>query len=179
MSDDLLFAYSFVPGDVCTLVPVDGGVDISLTVAGGNDIRTSIRGNYAVSVRNQKGCGNLVRVWRDDPNREDNQRKRKEEAARIKREAELKRQQAVRSELLDLIRSQPRKSRSHYERLSVDQGGVKAGQDKKEQAITQMLNEGLVDMIMLARPVGRKTHYLQVNEEMVKSRGLPSARDGV
>ena len=179
MADDLLFAYSFVPGDKCVLIPVEDGVDISLSVAGGSDLVTSIRGDYAVSVRKQPGCGNLIRVWRDDPNREENKRKRKEEAQRIKAEADLKRQESVRGELLDLIRAQPGRARTYYERLPVHQGGVKSSQENKEKAISAMMQEGLVEMVMLARPVGRATHFLRVDEEAVKAMGLPSGNDGV
>ena len=72
-------------------------------------------------------------------------------------------------DLVDLVRREPRMSRTHYERLPVAKGGVKASQDRKERAINSLLEDGSLERIELEKPVGRANHYLQVNEEVVQS----------
>jgi len=69
-------------------------------------------------------------------------------------------------ELMDLIRRDAGRGRSHYERLPVAQGGVKASQERKERALTSLLNDGSVERIELETPKGRANHYLRVNEEV-------------
>jgi hypothetical protein len=70
-------------------------------------------------------------------------------------------------DILDLVRKDPGKSRSYYERLPVAQGGVKASQERKERAVTSLLNDGSLERIELEKPQGRANHYLRVNEEVV------------
>jgi hypothetical protein len=60
-------------------------------------------------------------------------------------------------------------SRTHYERLPVANGGVKASQDRKERAINSLLEDGSLERIELEKPIGRANHYLRVNEEVVQS----------
>jgi hypothetical protein len=70
-------------------------------------------------------------------------------------------------DIIELVRRDPGKSRSYYERLPVAQGGVKASQERKERAVTSLLNDGSLERIELEKPQGRANHYLRVNEEVV------------
>jgi hypothetical protein len=72
-------------------------------------------------------------------------------------------------DLIELVRTQPRKSRSHYERLPVAQGGVKASQERKERAMSSMIDDGVLEVIHLEKAVGRATHYVQVDEAVLSS----------
>lgn len=71
------------------------------------------------------------------------------------------------NDLLDLVRRDPGKSRSYYERLSVAQGGVKCSQERKERAVDSLLNDGSLERIELEKPQGRANHYIRVNEQVV------------
>jgi hypothetical protein len=73
------------------------------------------------------------------------------------------------NDLLDLIRRDPDRSRSYYERLPVNQGGIKASQERKERAITSMINDGSIVRVELEAPKGRANHYLRVDEEVVNA----------
>ena len=73
------------------------------------------------------------------------------------------------NDLLDMVRQDPGKSRSYYERLPMAQGGVKASQERKERAVTSLLNEGSLERIELDKPQGRANHYLRVNEDVVSA----------
>ena len=77
--------------------------------------------------------------------------------------------ESVCDDLIDLVRREPRMSRTHYERLPVAKGGVKASQDRKERAINSLLDDGSLERIELEKPIGRANHYLRVNEEVVQS----------
>jgi hypothetical protein len=68
------------------------------------------------------------------------------------------------SDIVDLIRRDPDKSRTHYERLPVSQGGVKGSQDRKEKAIDQLISDGIVENVEYDKPMGRAKHYLRVVE---------------
>jgi hypothetical protein len=70
-------------------------------------------------------------------------------------------------DIIDLVRKDAGKSRSYYERLPVAQGGVKASQERKERAVTSLLNDGSLERIELEKPQGRANHYLRVNEDVV------------
>jgi hypothetical protein len=70
-------------------------------------------------------------------------------------------------DIIELVRRDAGKSRSYYERLPVAQGGVKASQERKERAVTSLLNDGSLERIELEKPQGRANHYLRVNEEVV------------
>lgn len=72
-------------------------------------------------------------------------------------------------DLVDLVRNQPRKSRSHYERLPVAQGGIKASQDRKERAMSSLIEDGVLEIILLDKPVGRANHYVRVNEDVASA----------
>jgi hypothetical protein len=95
----------------------------------------------------------------------------------IKEAQEQDRWAALCDELLALVRAQPGHSRSHYERLPVAQGGVKASQERKERALTSMLNDGSLERIELETPKGRANHYLRVNEDVVSA--IDKGRFGV
>lgn len=69
--------------------------------------------------------------------------------------------------ILDLVRNHPEKSRSFYERLPVAQGGVKCSQERKERAISTLLDDGVLIRVELDAPRGRANHYLRVDEDVV------------
>lgn len=73
------------------------------------------------------------------------------------------------NDLLELVRRDPGKSRSYYERLPVAQGGVKCSQERKERAIESLLNDGSLERVELEKPQGRANHYLRVNEAVVEA----------
>lgn len=69
--------------------------------------------------------------------------------------------------LLDLVRTQPEHSRSYYERLTRQQGGPGHSQERKERAITSLLTDGCLKIVLLEKPRGRSDHYLIVDEDVV------------
>jgi len=71
--------------------------------------------------------------------------------------------------MIELVRREPGKSRSYYERLPVTQGGVKCSQERKERIITSLLNDGSLERVELEKPQGRANHFLRVNEDVVES----------
>lgn len=71
--------------------------------------------------------------------------------------------------IVDLVRRDPGRSRSYYERLPVAQGGVKASQERKERAITSLLSDGSLERVELEKPQGRANHYIRVNEDVVEA----------
>lgn len=75
-------------------------------------------------------------------------------------------------DLVELVRRDPGKSRSYYERLSLAQGGVKASQERKELSVTSLINDGLLERVELDKPQGRANHFLRVNEEVVSAVNL-------
>ena len=85
----------------------------------------------------------------------------------------------IRDDLIALIRKEPDKAFSFYTRLGLSQGGVRGSQENKEIVLTGLIKCGAVERVNLIKQVGRKDHYLRVDESVVKAMGLPSARDGV
>lgn len=73
------------------------------------------------------------------------------------------------NELVELIRREPGRSRTHYERLPLAQGGARGSQERKERAMTSLINEGSVEVVMLEKPKGRSNHYIRINEEVLAS----------
>jgi hypothetical protein len=73
------------------------------------------------------------------------------------------------NDLIELVRRDPGKSRSYYERLPVLKGGVKCSQERKERAIESLLNDGSLERVELEKPQGRANHYLRVNEAVVEA----------
>jgi hypothetical protein len=71
--------------------------------------------------------------------------------------------------MIELVRRDPGKSRSYYERLPVTQGGVKCSQERKERALESLLNDGSLERVELEKPQGRANHYIRVNEEVVNA----------
>ena len=86
-----------------------------------------------------------------------------------KEQREQEHWQRICNDLLDLVRRDPGKSRSYYERLSVAQGGVKCSQERKERAVDSLLNDGSLERIELEKPQGRANHYIRVNEQVVEA----------
>ena len=103
------------------------------------------------------------------------------ERAQLKEDRKEAREQdswnAMCDELLELIRKDPGHSRSHYERMPVAKGGVKASQDRKERAMTSMINDGSVVRVELESPKGRANHYVRVDEDVVNA--IEKGRFGV
>lgn len=70
-------------------------------------------------------------------------------------------------EMIDLVRQHPEHSRSYYEQLSKTSGGVKGSQERKERAMTSLIGDGCVKIVLLDKPKGRSDHYLRVDDEVV------------
>lgn len=70
------------------------------------------------------------------------------------------------NDLVTLIRNDPGKSRSYYERMPIAEGGVKASQERKERAIDSLIKDGRIERVMLDKPKGRANHFLRVNEDV-------------
>lgn len=68
--------------------------------------------------------------------------------------------------LVALVRAQPGHARSHYERVAPRAGGPEASQERKEAAISALLDSGVLRKVMLERPKGRATHYLAVAQDL-------------
>ena len=43
-------------------------------------------------------------------------------------------------------------------------GGVKGSQERKERAMDSLIADGLVEKVMLAKPIGRANHQMIVTE---------------
>lgn len=86
-----------------------------------------------------------------------------------KEQKELQNWERVCHDLIELVRADPGKSRSYYERLPVAQGGVKCSQERKERAMESLLNDGSLERVELEKPQGRANHYIRVNEEVVNA----------
>lgn len=71
--------------------------------------------------------------------------------------------------MIDLVRNEPGKSRSYYERLPVSHGGIRCSQEKKERVIDSLLREGQLKRVELEKPQGRSNHYIKVDEEVVSA----------
>jgi len=70
-------------------------------------------------------------------------------------------------EMLDLVRTQPERSRTYYEQLPKTKGGPRGAQERKERAMASLINDGCIKIVMLDKPKGRSDHYLRVDEEIV------------
>lgn len=81
----------------------------------------------------------------------------------IKDAKESEQWERICDDLTTLIKSDPGKSRSYYERMSLADGGVKASQERKERAIDNLISSGRIEKVMLDKPVGRANHFLRVD----------------
>lgn len=82
----------------------------------------------------------------------------------LKEQKDVENWSSLCNSMLVLIRGDVGKSRSHYERMSMLNGGVKGSQERKERAIDSLITDGLVEKVMLAKPIGRANHQLIVTE---------------
>ncbi|MGA0178871.1 MAG: bifunctional DNA primase/polymerase [Burkholderiaceae bacterium] len=89
----------------------------------------------------------------------------------IREQREAQQWDSICNALVALVRGDPGKSRSYYERLAVAAGGVKASQERKERAMNSLLESGALERVELEKPQGRANHYLRVNESVVAARG--------
>ena len=87
----------------------------------------------------------------------------------IKEQREQEHWQSVCDDLVTLVRNDPGKSRSYYERLPVAKGGVKASQERKERAVTSLIENGSLVRVELETPRGRANHCLRVDEDVVNA----------
>ncbi len=71
------------------------------------------------------------------------------------------------NDLIDLVRQQPGRSRSHYERLPRTQGGLGHSQERKERAMTSLINDGCLVIELFDKPKGRADHGMRVDEPTV------------
>ena len=81
--------------------------------------------------------------------------------------AEAESWNALCDELIALVRKQPGHARTYYERLAVAQGGARGSQERKERALTALIEDGSLERIELEVPRGRTNHFMRVNEAVV------------
>lgn len=72
-------------------------------------------------------------------------------------------------DIINLVRKFPAHARSYYEQLTVAQGGVKGSRERKNKAISQLLEDGVLIRVEREVPVARENHYLKIDEEVLKS----------
>ncbi len=72
-------------------------------------------------------------------------------------------------DLIKLIRNDSGHARSYYEQLPVNKGGVKGSRERKERAVTSLIEDGSLVRVELEVPRGRANHYLRVDEEVVNA----------
>jgi hypothetical protein len=88
------------------------------------------------------------------------------ERSQLKEDMKIQRENdqmsALCSDMLNLMKEKVDRSRSFYERLPVAEGGVKGSQERKQRAINMLLEDGLIEVVDLPRPVGRTTQYIRV-----------------
>lgn len=62
--------------------------------------------------------------------------------------------------LLEQVKEEPGNSFSYYTQSSSNKTGIKGSREVKEEALLQLIDDGLVIKKMLEKPKGRKTHEL-------------------
>jgi len=85
----------------------------------------------------------------------------------IKEDRERENWSQLTQQLIQLVRNNPNRARSHFERLSVADGGLRASQERRERLVDSLLADGLLERVELEKPQGRANHYLRVNEGAV------------
>ena len=85
----------------------------------------------------------------------------------VKEDREREHWNQLTQQLIQLIRSNPNRARSHFERLSVSEGGLRCSQERRERLVNSLLADGLVERVELEKPQGRANHYLRLNEELI------------
>jgi hypothetical protein len=66
------------------------------------------------------------------------------------------------ADMLNLMKDKIDRSRSFYERLPLKEGGVKGSFERKQRAIDILLEDGMIEIVDLPKPIGRTTQYLRV-----------------
>lgn len=64
----------------------------------------------------------------------------------------------IKTRLLSLIRLNPGKGKTYYTQLPVKRGGVPSYHERKEKIIEGLIEEGVLVLKQLDKPVGRRTH---------------------
>lgn len=64
----------------------------------------------------------------------------------------------IKEELLKLVRIKPGYARTYYTQLPVKNGGFKGSRDRKEDAFKSLVDEGLIIVKPLDKPIARQTH---------------------
>jgi hypothetical protein len=72
-------------------------------------------------------------------------------------------------DMIDLVRQNPGRSRSYYERLTRAQGGPGHSQERKERAMTSLINDGCLVIEMFEKPKGRSDHGMRVDEDVISA----------
>ena len=72
-------------------------------------------------------------------------------------------------DIIIMVRKDPDHARSYYEQLPIAKGGIKGSRERKEKAITTMLEAGVLVRIELETPKGRANHFIRVDEVVVAS----------
>lgn len=63
-------------------------------------------------------------------------------------------------DVLRLIKAIPGRSKSFYTQLSLEDGGIRGSQERKDKAIEEMINANQIKRILLEKAIGRKNHEL-------------------
>jgi hypothetical protein len=88
------------------------------------------------------------------------ERSQLKEDRKNQREEELMNSLCV--DMLNLMKDKIDRSRSFYERLPLKEGGVKGSFERKQRAIDILLEDGMIEIVDLPKPIGRTTQYLRV-----------------
>ena len=73
----------------------------------------------------------------------------------------------LRQALLELVRFQPGRGQSHYCRLSLEEGGIKGSQERKERLLADMVKRGELRQVTLPKAVGRRSVVFYAPEQGV------------
>jgi len=88
------------------------------------------------------------------------------ERSQLKEDRKNQREQdqmnALCADMLNLMKEKIDRSRSFYERLPLNEGGVKGSQERKQRAIDTLLEDGMIEIVELKKPLGRSTNYIRV-----------------
>lgn len=66
--------------------------------------------------------------------------------------------QQIKEELLKLIRIKPGHTRTHYTQLQKKDGGIKGSRERKEEMFKELVDEKLIVVKPLDKPIARQNH---------------------
>ena len=85
----------------------------------------------------------------------------------VKEERERTQWATLTQQMIQLIRANPNRARSYFERLTTAEGGLKCSQERRERLMNSLLADGLVERVELEKPQGRANHYVRLNEALI------------